>query len=64
MTSGWRGILHYPEFVKHMEEIGTYQDDVDDLEHGKEYKRINIDSKNTLFGTVKAFRNIWIMEEE
>ena len=56
MTSGWGGVLHYPEFVKHMDEIGTYQDDVDELNHGKEDKRFNIDSKNTIFGTIKALR--------
>ena len=28
MASGWGDVLHYPEFLRNMEGIGTYQDKV------------------------------------
>ena len=29
LTSGWRDVLNYPEFVKHVEDIGNYEDHLD-----------------------------------
>ena len=38
MTSGWGDVLHYPEFVKHMEEIGNYEDSIEQGQADKRYK--------------------------
>ena len=29
LTSGWGDVIHYPEYIKHMGEIGKYENDLD-----------------------------------
>ena len=51
MTAGWGDVLHYPEFVKNMEKIGNYNNDLDlDPEQGK--RRYGADDKRSIFTSV------------
>ena len=52
-TSGWGDVLHYPEFVKHMEEIGKYNEDLD---HGQADKRYNLENKKSLLQQINLLR--------
>ena len=49
LTSGWGDVLHYPEFVKHMEEIGNYEDSI---EQGQEDKRYKVPNNKKAFITL------------
>ena len=42
VTSGW-GVLNYPEFIKHLEEIEKYREDVlnDEQGHGRYYRDVD-----------------------
>ena len=46
MTSGWGDVLHYPEFVKHMGEIGNYGDSI---EQGQEDNRFKVPNNKKAF---------------
>ena len=51
MTAGWGDVLHYPEFVKHMGEIGNYNENLDlDLEQGE--IKYGTDDKRSMFTSV------------
>ena len=66
VASGWGDVLHYPEFVKHMEEIGNYNDDLDT---GPEDRRYN-NGKRSLFSSIIELRKalddagLWIDDHD
>ena len=52
VASGWGDVLHYPEFVKHMEEIGNYNDDLDTDQEDRRYNN----GKRSLFSSIIELR--------
>ena len=56
MTSGW-GVLKYPEFIKHLEELEQYRDAFypgDDIHPGKRVES-NEDNQISLYKIIKEF---------
>ena len=56
MTSGW-GVLKYPEFIKHLEELEQYRDAIhpgDDIYPGKRVDS-NDDNQISLYKIIKEF---------
>ena len=56
MTSGW-GVLNYPEFIKHLEELEQYRDAFypgDDFHPGKRVES-NEDNQISLYKIIKEF---------
>ena len=51
MTSGW-GVLNYPEFIKHLEEIEQTRDAI---HHGKRVEKFNNDNMKSLYKIIKEF---------
>ena len=58
VASGWGDVLHYPEFVKHMEEIGNYNDDLDTDQEDRRYNN----GKRSLFSSIIEldYAGLWI----
>ena len=52
VASGWGDVLHYPEFVKHMEEIGNYNHDLDTDQEDRRYNN----GKRSLFSSIIELR--------
>ena len=52
VASGWGDVLHYPEFVKHMEEIGNYNDHLDPDQEDRRYNT----GKMSLFSSIIELR--------
>ena len=51
MTSGW-GVLNYPEFIKHLEELEQYRDAI---HHGKRVEKFKDDNQRSLYKIIKEF---------
>ena len=66
VASGWGDVLHYPEFVKHMEEIGNYNDDLDTDQEDRRYNN----GKRSLFSSIIELRRslddagLWIDDHD
>ena len=66
VVSGWGDVLHYPEFVKHMEEIGNYNGDLDSDQEDRRYNN----GKRSLFSSIIELRRalddagLWIDDHD
>eukprot|EP00090_Calanus_glacialis_P013377 TRINITY_DN22012_c0_g1_i1.p1 TRINITY_DN22012_c0_g1~~TRINITY_DN22012_c0_g1_i1.p1 ORF type:complete len:126 (+),score=33.44 TRINITY_DN22012_c0_g1_i1:3-380(+) len=66
VASGWGDVLHYPEFVKHMEEIGNYNHDLDTDQEDRRYNN----GKRSLFSSIIELRRslddagLWIDDHD